>query len=107
MTVKRRSVFSAVLLAFGNTCPVCEQGRVFSGIIRMNEKCPHCGIVFEREGGYFTGAMSISYFISFFLVLPTFLPLLLSDRPFWIIVGVPIVEGILLCPLVFRYSRLI
>jgi uncharacterized protein (DUF983 family) len=27
----------------------------------MNERCPNCGLKFEREEGYFLGAMYISY----------------------------------------------
>ena len=27
----------------------------------MNERCPACGLKFEREAGYFLGAMYISY----------------------------------------------
>lgn len=27
----------------------------------MNDRCPHCGLHFNREAGYFLGAMYISY----------------------------------------------
>jgi len=27
----------------------------------MNERCPECGLKFEREAGYFVGAMYFSY----------------------------------------------
>ena len=27
----------------------------------MNDRCPRCGLVFNREPGYFLGAMYISY----------------------------------------------
>jgi len=30
----------------------------------MNERCPSCNLKFEREPGYFMGAMYISYLIS-------------------------------------------
>src|SRR2546423_1584030 len=42
-------------------CPRCLQGRVYRGVVSMNEVCPYCGYVFGREGGYFTGAMYVSY----------------------------------------------
>ena len=45
-------------------CPRCLKGKVFSGLFRMNENCPECGYRFEREQGYFLGAMYASYFIS-------------------------------------------
>lgn len=30
----------------------------------MNARCPHCGLKFEREQGYFLGAMYFSYAIA-------------------------------------------
>ncbi len=35
----------------------------------MRERCPGCGYVFEREPGYFVGAMYINYGITAVLVL--------------------------------------
>jgi hypothetical protein len=34
---------------------------VFIGQLKMNEQCPSCGLKFEREPGYFFGAMYFSY----------------------------------------------
>jgi uncharacterized protein (DUF983 family) len=34
---------------------------IFSGFPRMHECCPVCGLKFEREEGYFLGAMYVSY----------------------------------------------
>ena len=53
-------------------CPRCRIGRIFRksifwGFPTMNERCSHCGLKFEREQGYFLGAMYISYG----LALPT------------------------------------
>jgi len=42
-------------------CPVCREGSVFSGPYAMNATCPRCGIRFERENGYFLGAMVFAY----------------------------------------------
>ena len=50
-------------------CPNCEVGEVFSGkgdILRrkmpvMHEDCPHCRYHFEKEPGFFVGAMYVSY----------------------------------------------
>mgnify|MGYP006939812883 CR=1 FL=1 len=51
------------------SCPNCQKGKVFSSkgsIFRfqfptMKEKCKHCHYTFEKEPGYFFGAMYISY----------------------------------------------
>lgn len=47
-------------------CPRCRKGKIFRasifrGFPKMYELCPICGLKFEREEGYFLGAMYISY----------------------------------------------
>ncbi len=52
-----------------NRCPRCHQGHVFENNnpysfkngLTMNKRCPHCNLKFEREVGYFYGAMYVSY----------------------------------------------
>ena len=57
------SIFAGV---FHQLCPRCRIGSIFrSSIFRgypsMRERCPVCQLKFEREQGYFLGAMYISY----------------------------------------------
>src|ERR1700674_1237957 len=47
-------------------CPRCRTGRVFcysiyQGFPKMYERCSVCELKFDREPGYFLGAMYISY----------------------------------------------
>lgn len=47
-------------------CPRCRMERIFRysifrGFPAMRETCPLCGLKFEREEGYFVGAMIIDY----------------------------------------------
>jgi uncharacterized protein (DUF983 family) len=47
-------------------CPRCRTGRIFRysiyrGFPKMYERCSVCELKFEREPGYFLGAMYISY----------------------------------------------
>jgi uncharacterized protein (DUF983 family) len=46
-------------------CPRCRAGRIFRKSVflfpGMHERCPECGLKFEREAGYFLGAMYIGY----------------------------------------------
>lgn len=46
-------------------CPRCRAGKIFRKSIwlfpGMYERCPVCGLKFEREAGYFLGAMYIGY----------------------------------------------
>jgi uncharacterized protein (DUF983 family) len=50
-------------------CPRCRMGRIFRrsillGFPKMFARCPVCDLRFEREQGYFLGAMYISYLLA-------------------------------------------
>lgn len=55
--------------ALAGKCPKCEQGEIFERkgsilllkVPKMHENCPVCGYKFEKEPGYFLGAMYVSY----------------------------------------------
>jgi uncharacterized protein (DUF983 family) len=58
-------------------CPRCRQGAIFKGRLprlAMHERCPVCGLKYEREQGYFLGAMVVSYILS----IPALLLLMLA-----------------------------
>ncbi|MEA2432985.1 MAG: hypothetical protein QOG54_442 [Actinomycetota bacterium] len=55
-------------------CPRCGGPKIFSGWTKLKPACPTCGYKFERESGYWVGAIQVnlavteSLFILFFLV---------------------------------------
>lgn len=42
-------------------CPHCRKGRLFRKVYALNERCPVCGLVFERDEGDFWGSVVINY----------------------------------------------
>jgi len=57
---------SALSSILRQLCPRCRAGKIFRsnlywGIPKMNDRCTVCGLHFNREAGYFLGAMYISY----------------------------------------------
>ena len=58
----RASTLTAILKGL---CPRCRMAPIFRGsrlwLAPMHERCSACGLKFEREPGYFLGAMYISY----------------------------------------------
>jgi len=106
MTTARMNKLKALLR---QRCPQCHEGRVFRGPTTMNPCCPVCGLSFEREEGYFLGAMYISYALSVsFLGLGTLAGAVLL--PGWNLSLVCLLATIVylpLVPMVFRYSRVI
>lgn len=89
-------------------CPRCRQGRVFCGAIAMNERCPACGLRFEREQGYWLGALYLAYG----LAVPV---LSLLTAVLWVAARTSLAHSVLialliflpLSPVVFRYSRIL
>ena len=72
----------------------------------MPERCPVCGLLYEREHGYFVGAMAISYGLATALVAVIFFVVLAITR--WSLEWVLLVSGVAflpLAPLCLRYSR--
>ena len=53
-------------------CPRCGAGRLFRKAFRMYEECRSCGLKFEREQGYFIGAMYINYAATIAIAVPGF-----------------------------------
>ena len=43
---------------------------MFTGLFRMHSRCPECGLRFEREQGFFVGAMYVNYAATVALVIP-------------------------------------
>lgn len=88
-------------------CPVCRQGRVFSGFYAMNSECKHCGVRFARENGYFLGAMVIAYVLGVASVIPTIIILVRHfEAEMMTVISVPILQLVILQPLIYIYSRM-
>src|SRR5205823_8866469 len=53
---------AGVVLGRGLTkrCGRCGQGRLFTTWLQMLDRCPRCGLPFERGEGYWLGAMAVN-----------------------------------------------
>jgi len=88
-------------------CPRCLEGAVYKKIFKPNAACPECGLVFEREPGYFLGSFYVSYGIGTTVAIPTVLVAIYLDLPFlWLFPIVAIWVG-LFGPLIVTYSRVL
>lgn len=97
-------------------CPRCRSGAMFthspaklSKFGEMNEQCAHCGFRFEREPGFFYGAMYVSYALSvgIFLVASVILYFLFGNPNIEVYVVTVALLALLSYPLNFRYSRIL
>jgi uncharacterized protein (DUF983 family) len=67
-------------------CPRCRKGNIFRysifrGFPKMHELCPVCDLRFDREPGYFLGAMYVSYGLG--IVIVTLIAALLWSVTGW------------------------
>lgn len=103
------------IVAIGSCkCPQCHKGRLFEKqpllwkkFGKMPKNCSVCGLRYEREPGFFFGAMYISYAISVGVVLATGLGLywFAHNPEASVYVGVSLGLLVVLYPLIFQLSR--
>jgi len=75
----------------------------------MNEVCPHCGVKYEVEPGYFYAAMYVSYALSVAEIVSVSVAIAIltgSESP-WFYLGGLAVTILVFAPFNFRYARLI
>ena len=109
------AVSDVIYATVTNKCPRCHEGRVFENNnpynfhngLTMHKHCPACGLKYERETGYFYGAMYVSYALQVAL----FVVLFTLDTLWWhlqtaILLTVIIAPIVVLIPVTFRWSRI-
>jgi uncharacterized protein (DUF983 family) len=101
---------------FKNKCPKCNKGNVFTvnnaynlkQFYKMEEECSCCGIRYEKEPGFFYGAMYVSYalMVGWFVITWAIDSFFIHSKTLQYVTFV-MVSVILLMPLTFRISRLL
>ena len=97
--IAKGSTLSAILRQM---CPRCRSARIFrksifTGFPRMHQHWPNCGLKFEREQGYFLGAIYISYGMA--LITIAALGLLLWAFTLWSLQKITVWAILLFLPL--------
>lgn len=104
MRSKWNILTSAALLR----CPRCGVRPVFRGMFRMLKSCHGCGLVFEREPGYFIGAIYLNYGVTVVLMISGYFGLERLTRigPIALLLVCGAV-GVVFPILFFRHARLL
>jgi uncharacterized protein (DUF983 family) len=100
------SVSQAVLK---QACPRCRAGKIypssiFRGFPKMNDQCAVCHLWFEREEGYFLGAMIVDYALA--MVITTAIGALLWAFTHWSFEKLCFVAILIFLPAVPAVTRL-
>ena len=109
--LKKGSKLNSILTG---TCPKCQNESMYcdknpfnlTNVLKMNEKCSHCGLTYQIEPSFFYGAMYVSYGLNVGIGIGAFIVSYLMlhaslKTSFIAIVGTLIV----LFPFVLRWSR--
>ena len=87
-------------------CPDCGLGSLYRSLFRMNTDCEYCDLIYEREQGYFIGAIYLNVIGTESLLLGTLLTYgLITGKIDQTILTVLIVLALTLPLVLFHHSR--
>jgi uncharacterized protein (DUF983 family) len=110
------SLIHILYSVFANKCPRCHKGKVLSSskplkissLLDTEKTCSHCNLKYEKEVGFFTGALYVSYammsgmFIVAYILQLTVLDWDTSNFALFMLVLI-----LLSFPFIARWSRLL
>lgn len=106
---------SGLVSVIKGQCPQCRSESLFvhgpyhPKFLEMHKTCSNCGLQYEREPGFFYGAMYVSYILSvgIFLVVGGLVYWAGSDPELWIYITSVLAVSLILYPINFRLSRIL
>jgi uncharacterized protein (DUF983 family) len=96
------------------TCPKCQKESMYfdqnplhiGNVLKMHEKCGHCGLTYQIEPSFFYGAMYVSYGLNVSVGIAAFIIsyLIFSSSLKVAFISI-IVSIVLLFPFILRWAR--
>jgi uncharacterized protein (DUF983 family) len=109
--LKKGSKLNSILTG---SCPRCQNESMyldknplhFSKILKMNEKCNHCGLKYQIEPSFFYGAMYVSYGLNVALSIAAFIVSYVIFKSSIKVSFISIfISNVVLFPFVLRWAR--
>ena len=108
ISMKPRRGRELIAAALRLACPACGRGRIFVSAWRMARRCPACGLPFEREDGYFVGAMYVGMIATSMIAIGLYaIGRLLLDLTDAVLMAILLAVMLALPPLLWRHTRAI
>ncbi|MEJ6797970.1 MAG: DUF983 domain-containing protein [Crocinitomicaceae bacterium] len=101
---------------FKMKCPRCQEGNFFvshpydlKNAGKTYDECPNCGLDYQREPGYYFGALYVSYAlgVAIFATIYWSFALFVKDYSVWWPILVIAVASILTGPYLYALSKII
>ena len=109
--LKKGSKLNSILTG---TCPKCQNESMYQdknilhlgNVLKMNEKCSHCGLKYQIEPSFFYGAMYVSYGLNVATGIAAFIVSYLIFGATLKVAFISIIAAIIiLFPFILRWSR--
>jgi uncharacterized protein (DUF983 family) len=109
LRMRAKAVISAPRAMMQQACPRCRLGKIypssiFRGFPKMNDQCAVCRLWFEREEGYFLGAMIVDYALA--MVTTTIIGAILWSLTRWSFEKISIIAILIFLPAVPTVTRI-
>ncbi|HVW97001.1 MAG TPA: DUF983 domain-containing protein [Mucilaginibacter sp.] len=96
-------------------CPRCRVGKVYEkgpykfSNNKIQKSCSHCGLIYEKEPGYFYAAMYVGYafVVAELVTAAVAISVLTGSTNPWLYISVMISFVLALSPFNYRYSRML
>jgi uncharacterized protein (DUF983 family) len=103
--VKRaRDIKSLLLRCLSLRCPVCGDSSIIQSPFKVRHHCPSCGALYQREDGFFVGAITINVVTTELIILVLYLGCLLLLNSYQLILVILFVVGILFPVAFYHHS---
>lgn len=115
MKVENKHHHISLLPAFTNCkCPRCRVGKVYEngpyniGGQKILKECSHCGLIYEKEPGYFYAAMYVGYafIVAELVTIAVAIGVLTGSENPWLYITVMLSFVLILSPFNYRYARM-
>ena len=87
--------------AVRRACPNCGERDIWTGWFALKERCPRCRYRFEREEGYFLGAMAVNLIVAELLAVGLMVGLFIWTDLHWLAIEAIVIPLVLGLPILF------
>lgn len=105
MKRERKSVSSILFRCLRLRCPVCGEASIVARPFHVRHHCPSCSALFQREAGFFVGAIMVNVVTTEVLIVVIYLAcLLLISAHYQLILTILFIFGILFPVAFYHHS---
>lgn len=99
---EERHILRVALRCLRLRCPVCGDSLIIRSPFKIRHHCPKCGALYQREDGFFVGALTINVITTELIILVLYFASMLLVSDFQLMLAILFAVG-LLFPLLFYH----